>query len=426
MGLIDGLRNFFTRGDWYNIFRRLDGSTAFGKYKSDRDKFDMVFSNPAVLKVFSLQCDLFSLGKWYVYKNGKEQNNHPALKRLNSPNPLQSRSQFLWDYMFWNMIGTAYVYVDKNDPENDYNKLYVLSNHKLEFPDSLTKVKDRLIFTKATENDILNTYVKYRYDDGQTVDLLLKKILILTDLSNGLGNWFKGNSRLDALYKVVSNSESALDAKNINIRYSGKFMVAGKSNPDDVNSLPMGEDEKRDIKEKVLSDEPVTPVKSMIDIKRFVENMANLKLDEAYLADYFLIGNMYNIPRDVLEAYLSSTYENQEKARASHVSYTLQPKGEDFASGLSSKWGYTETGEEIVLDWSHLPFAQVFEKDKSEVDKNKSITFANLLNAGVSLEEINQFLDTGFKTGERNYVNSSGTLAVGQGEQGSSESQPKD
>jgi len=389
-------------GSTFLPFRFWSTSPQFNDYTKDSEKINAVFSNPAMLKVISLQCDLFSLAEVYVYKDGKRIEDDPALDRLNSPNPLQSRRQFLWDYMLWTMIGNANLYIDSKDASNERNRLYFLENNKIEWPLSLEKAKDKLIFSNAAEDELMNTQITYRYADGNTFKFPLRKLKVITDLSNGLGNWFKGFSRIDALYKVISNSEASLDAKNINTRYSGKFMVAGKSDIDDVSKNPLGTTEKNDIEAKINGPKEVYAVRSLIDIKRFVEDIGKLKLDEGYLASYFIIGNLYNIPRDVLEAYASSTYENQGKATAKHVSYTLDPKGQDLASSLGSHWGYDKEGKVIVLSWDHLPFNQIFEKDRAVTDQIKAQTFINLRKSGVSLEDANIFLDTNFKEGGDN------------------------
>lgn len=361
----------------------------------------MVLSSPAVLKVFCLQCDLFSLAKVYVYnKKGKIVEDDAALDRFESPNPMQSRSQFLWDFMFWSMLGNAHLYMDSDIVERDNAPMYWLNPAQLEWPLDIERKKDKLVFSKAAIADLNRTMLKYRYEDGTTFNFPLSKLTTFTDLTNGVGNWFKGFSRLDALYKVISNSEASLDSKNINVRYAGKFLVAGTQDPMNVSKTPMSEVEKQSIEERVNGDKQVHAIKSMIDIKRFVDDLRVLELDKSFLADYYLVGSMYNIPRDVLEAYASSTYENQEKARAGHVTYTLEPKAEQLGAGVAKAWGYNEKGKRVVLSWDHLPLANIFEKDKANVQATKVNIFNNLLRAGVPIEEINIFLDTNFTINE--------------------------
>jgi len=387
-------------------FRFWAASPVFNTYTQDVDKIRTIFSNPALLKVFCLQCDLFSLAKVYVYdSNDKEIPDDPAIARFNNPNPLQSGSQFLWDYMFWKMVGNAYLYMESNIVERDNAPMYWLENHKIEWPLSIENEADKLILSSAKLNEILGTVITYRYNDGSVFKFPLKKIATINDLSNGVGNWFKGFSRIDALYKVISNSEISLDSKNINVRYTAKFLVAGQQDPKDVTKIPMSADEKKDIEDKINGDtwndrtngeKQVHAVKSMIDIKRFVDDLRVLELDKSFLADYYLIGSMYGIPRDVLEAYASSTYENQEKARAGHISYTLEPAGEALGATIGKKWGYDTAGKKICLSWDHLPFTMVFEKDRMSVKQSQISILNQLLKAGISIEEANIFLDTEF------------------------------
>lgn len=379
----------------FNLNRQLDGKAKYNDYTSDYKKLNAIFTNPALLKVFALQCDLFSLGQVYVYKDGKALDSDPFLDMIKKPNMFQFESQFLWDMMFWNMVGNTYTYFDSKIPTED-NKFYVLETPKMCFPTEMKTYQDKIIFSKEAEDKIKSFKIYYKYADGSEAKFNWDKIIHTPDLTNGTGDWFRGASRIDALYKIVSNSEAAMDALNINIRYSGKFMVAGQADPNNVTQLPMGEVEKQDIETKMNGRKNVHAVKSMIDIKRFIDNLANLKLDEIQLAQYFLIGSMYGIPKDVLEAFNSGTYENQEKARGAFVSYCLAPKGKLFFEGFASFFGYDKQGKSIVIDWEHLPFMQVFAKERAETEKIKSQTLLNYMKAGVKKEEINEMMDTNF------------------------------
>lgn len=378
----------------YRLMHASPQFTTFGEYS---EKFQVVFSSPAVLKVFVLQCDLFSLGRVYVYdENEKLVKNDPALDRFKKPNFFQRRNQFLWDFMFWKMLGNAHLYLSSKLVERDNAPMYWLDPSKIEWPLELDKYKDNLVLSQSTLKEILSLEIIYRYESGETKKIKLSEVVNFADLSNGIGNWFKGHSRLDALYKIVANSEVGLDSKNINVRYTGKFMVAGTQDPKDVTKTPMSETEKTSIEERVNKDDKqVYAMRSLIDIKRFVDDIRVMPLDESFLADYYFIGSMYNIPKDILEAFAKgSTFENQEKSMGRHVSYTLEPAGEQLGDGVGEAWGYAD--KQICLSWDHLPFNQVFEKDRALVQQTKISTFNSLLKAGVKLEEANAFLDLNF------------------------------
>lgn len=381
---------FFSKG-----FSFFSAAAVFNSYGSDMQKLKMAFKNPALCKVIALQCDLFALGKVYVYKNGKEVENDPFLDMIEQPNNFQSRSQWLWDFMFWNMIGNAYLYMDSN-AVTDQNKLYWLVPTKIEFPQAFEKAKDKLILSKKSQSEIDALQIRYKYNDGTGADIPWSKIIHYADLTNGVGNWFKGNSRIEALAKVIDNSEEAIRSKNVNLRFTARFLLGGVNDVKDVTKRPLSEPEKEDLIDKSLHGDTVSAVRNMFELKRFVEDMGKLKLDEAFEADFFKIGTAYNIPKNVLETYLSdSTFENQEKARGAHVSYCLEPKSESLWTPIKKRIQYKN--KTIMMSWDHCPFMQVFENDRMLVSYRMSQALLNLQAAGASLDDINEVLDTKFK-----------------------------
>jgi hypothetical protein len=382
---------------WYPFSQILHGHTAY----QTTQKLNAVLQSPAVLKVFALQCDLFSMGKVTVEDdNGKPIDNDPFLALIRDPNPFtNTKSQFLWNFMFFNMLGTAYCYVDSKVVDKKGNKMYFLEPHKIDWPESFKRYRDKLIFSDAEVAALNKTNINYRYDDGSILQFPFDRLVISFDLTNAVGCFYAGPSRLDALYKIISNSEHTLDSENINIRYTGKFIVGADSK---VGQLPgLGQEEKEGIVANMEDGgKSVYPVRSKPTISQFVENLAQLQLDKQYLHQYFLIGNMYGIPRDVLEAYNSATYENQEKARAAHVNYCLEPKGNQFMDAYEVHFKYRQEGKNIKITWKDLPFMQVFAKERAETKKIQVEIMSALLKEGVSIEQVNEFLDTEFEIDE--------------------------
>lgn len=376
----NGFKNKFN-----NMFNSLfNAKPTYNDYSSESAKIEAALSNPALLKVFALQCDLFSLAKVSVIQNDKPLPEDPFLQLIENPNPFQSQRQFLWDFMFWNMIGNAVLYIKSGDVERDNNMMYFLDTSRLIFPNKLQEKVKNLVLSKKGFSDLQEEQVEYKNENGKSNYFKLKELLFITDLTNSTGNWFKGNSRLDALHKIITNSEAGIDSKNINARYLGKYIINGKIDESNVNLPMMKPEEKKEIEDRIDGKKKVFAVKTPIDIKRFIERADVLEsLDKSYLADYYKIGKMFGIPRDVLEAYESSTYENQEKARGSHVSYTLAPKGADLGDSVSKRIGYNIQRKKIVFDWSHLPFMQVFKKDEALVNVTNARAFDILVKAGV-------------------------------------------
>ena len=408
MSLLNSVTSWFRRrSSGWGGFRMYGANTEFNNYGDYKKKVNAILSNPALLKVFALQCDLFSLGRIEVVQtvNGKEKviMDDPALEIFTNPNLFQTKSQILWDIMFWNMVGNAYIYLDSDIATNMDNKMYCLDASKIEFPIELKQMMDKIILSKASEKAIMDQTITYRYSDGTSISFPLSRLITISDLTNGIGNWLKSPSRIDALYKVISNTEAALDATNINTRFSGKFMVAGTTDANDVNRLMLSKDEREDIEDKAQGPREVYGVKSLVEVKRFVEDIGALKLDETYRSAYFTIANMYGIPKEVAEAYLEgSTFENQEKATGRHVAYTLEPKGEDIGARIAKRFKYNLDNKKIRISWNHLMFMQVFRSEQAKANKIIADTFKVLLDQGVELQEVNEFLGTKFQTGEKN------------------------
>jgi len=355
------------------FYEVLNQNANLSKFKNDKEKLNVVLSNPAALKVFALNCDLFSLGKIntptetdFLYSQRKK------------PNFKQNWTQFLWDYMFFMQLGTAYLWTPNNQL-NETSPIQWLNPSNIEFDSNLIDKLNSLILSKITYLDIVKGTIKYNI--GNTSKIIpISEITPFYDLTNSVSdNHFKGVSRLDALYKIISNSENALNAKNINLEFSQKFVATAKN--DSLESVNMTDVEKRNIEGVVRSSKSVHAIKKPIEIKRFVDDIARLKLDECFYNDYFMIGSMYGIPKDILESNLKgSTYENQEKATNRHVEYVLKPKGQLLTDTFEDKFNYSE----LFMSWEHLAFNQVFEKELQEVIKlkldNKILADANNIN----------------------------------------------
>ena len=360
-------------GDWfYKLFK---GNNAAIAIKTERERLIAVLTNPAALKVFKLQCDMFSLAEVKAIRNKKVLDNDPLIKFLNQPNNYQNLRQYLWDYMFWTMLGTSYLYTNSKVLSPN-TKQYWLDPSRFDFTDEIINAMDKNVISDKAYKDNLKLTIEYSNLDGTVTTYALSEIMPFFDLSNGVGNWFRGNSAVDALYKVISNSDRGLDAKGVNLEFSGKYFISGTHKEEDVFGSPMSGMEKESIEDSVRTSKTVHATKSMVELKRFVDDIAKLKLDEGYMADYFIIGGMYGIPRDVLEVNAGgATFENQEKARVAHVDYCLKPKGQDLMLGLEKLFGYDAKNIDLVISWSHLGFMQVVERERATV---KSTQLANL------------------------------------------------
>ena len=351
-------------GSWfYNLFN----SNSLTKYTSDLEKLNTVLFNPAFLTVAKYQCDMFSLGRIKAMRNGKELPNDQLVNLLKYPNPFQTDKQYLWDYMFWLMLGTAYSYTSSKLIKDNTN-LYWLNPSCLVWDDKLCRKLDKIALSKGTVKDIEKLTIKYNNADGTQTTYSLGEIKPFFDLTNGLGNWYRGSSTVDALYKILSNSDASLDSKHSNLDFAGKFIVSGQNSMENIHETPMGNEESTDAKQKLKGKENVHVLKTPINIDRFVDNIDNLKLDKAYNEDVFKVAKLYNHPKAVIESLENTGVFGEEKkeAKADFVDEVLKPKGEDLMNGLETIFGYDDKNIDLVISYDHLSFMQVRNKQRQE------------------------------------------------------------
>jgi len=347
----DSAGNFF-----YSIMDMFQNGTT-KKWKSEKAKLEQCLNNPALLKVLSFRADLYSQAKIDRYLDNKEVEKDFLYSQSKQPNDWQSWIDLRWDISFYRDLGTCYIY-----KEGDVT--YCLNPVGIDFTDKQIKKFGKLTFSKygsESRNNMRNDTFTYINQNGEKQQLKFKNLYILSDLSNGVsGNWLKGNSRLDALYQVVLNSELSLTAKNRNLLFTTKFLVSGQSDESDIYKQPMDDTEQKSVVSGLLNKNiVVTP--SKVDITQMVSNLQSLKLDDSYIADLTIIGNMYGMSKDVLDIVSKgSTYENKEKSLGAFIDYSLMPK----LNQETDLWELVYEVEDLRGTFKHLPFNAVFEIDR--------------------------------------------------------------
>jgi hypothetical protein len=357
-----------------------------------------ILENPAALFIFILLPDLASMAKFKLYEEGEEEEGkeieqHKILDLLKSPNPMQTQKQFIWDYMFWRLLGCASLLSDSKVLKRDAgNIIYWLSPDCIDWPKWFRDNAQTLFFSEAAITELQEKDIKYK-TPNQTLPFKYKQLKQFSDISNGIKSWFEPPSRVDALYKIIENSDKVLNSKNVTSQLAGKFVVSGKHAATDTSTLPMGHKETADIERKVLSNKSIHGMKSMIDIKRFINDLGEIeKLDKAFMNDAFFIGKMLGIPKDVIESFeQGATYENQEKARALTISYCIQAAMDDACVGILDFYGIK--GYVLKATYDHLPFVQVFEKTRAETADKKASAFKKLVEGGADQEESANYLN---------------------------------
>jgi len=401
---------------WYRFF----GGDANYATLTQEQRLAYMLTNPALAKVVYLNCDVFSLGKI----ERKDGDTDSFIRMLQKPNRFQTMRQWLWSYRFWIMYGNAYLKPNTAIPGNSRAQLYWLDSSRIDWNDVVNENMDKLVLSNATKSELDRLTITYEYRNGQNEQFPLGELLHFHDLTNNTGNWYNGESRIDALKKVLQNNESLLDAKNINLEFVRKFLIGGDYDPTKnlASFANMQDIEKDDIENKLRGSKSVLPIKSKISIERFVENLADLKLDETYTADLLVIADMYGIPKELISVLLEgSTYENQEKALSRHISYSEMPKAQDLIEGLCGHFNLNP--DDYHMTWDYLSFMNHDNYKESQVNERNARTLAQLLEAGVNPEDALELLGMDVRI---NYEGNEARIEPNQEEEGQPNRESRD
>jgi hypothetical protein len=345
-----------TGGFFYSINNAF--KSLFSSGFPDNEKYEVIKNNPAVLYVFDFIAKNYSQMKINEWQNDKLKEKNAIYTIQDKPNQWQSWTDLLYDYAFYYCLGNVYLY-------KQAATIYCLNPFGIKLTSKQEKDFSKLSFSSYGENTAKNIKKgTFEYYDGSSnkYQLELSNLHIISDLSNSVsGSWFKANSKLDALYQVVKNTDLTTKAKYINTEFTGKFIVAGQSDPQNISELPMSQEEQQSIRQSVRGNEQVIPVKSKVAIERFVSDLNNLKLDESLIADIHIIGMMYGLSKDVIGIALQgSTYENKEKSFGAFVDYTLSPIARQMTDLIETLFDK----EDLRASWEDMPFNQVFKTEK--------------------------------------------------------------
>ena len=157
-------------------YERFIPKTQYNDYAEELEKLRVVMSNPALLRVIKIKCDLFSIGKIIEKDAQGEIVEESELQTFfEKPNFFQNQKQFLWDFMFWTCLGNARLMVDSKVLNNN-NVMYWLDSSKVEFSKYILDNADKLVLSKQTFKKFQDQNIEYRYTNGTKINIPFKKI----------------------------------------------------------------------------------------------------------------------------------------------------------------------------------------------------------------------------------------------------------
>lgn len=324
------------------------------------DKINVAIEHPILMPALNYRARHFSNVSFDVIDNeGVSVGDHWMLDLLEEPNPDQSKTDLLEQYIWYKYV-FGFVYLYPIGPKGfQPSTLYNLDSSLIKYPENF---KTKFILNTEKRDQ------QFLYDDTsneQRIRLTMDDIIPFYDLPNGLRENFlvTAPSRLDALKKPLHTVNLAYDAKNVAIKTNGREMFT--SSDKDMTGKTIGDREKSEIERRLMNNYglgagKMRSIATGVNIKyqSLHIQLADLGLDESVINDAEKIVIGMGIPPNGLRYNANeSTFENQKTSEINFIQNEIQTEMDDFTNSLTNKY-LKQEGLQLIGKYDHLPILQ--------------------------------------------------------------------
>jgi hypothetical protein len=304
-----------------------------------------------------------------VDAKGETVENNDVVNLLAKPNYFQSQSDFLYQYMwFLSTQGENFIYKIQPLSTQKASAMYNLIPNELDFKDVMKL--NKFITTQKDIKELESKIIEYKLD-SQTYKLPLKDIIPFFDIANGLkpNSLMSSPSRIKSITGVLNNIEENIKSKNINLKFSQKYLATNKNNVQGVATQIKTED--REAIDSILKTKSLQITNGDVAVTHLVSDLKKLYLDEQFAADANTVSIAFEMNNDIINYFLgkSSTYSNQEQGIIRFIQNSIQSMADNFCNSLTNSMGLEEQGLKLVASYNHLPVMQGVIKTKLETFK---------------------------------------------------------
>ena len=360
------------------------------KLKDTKDFEDAYTYNPVVQSIINIKAKAKANVNWLVKDIDTNEiiprsENDKAVKKayalMRKPNPLQTSQEFmLHSSAYLDTFGNNMIYANSAFKTVDLLNVSTLINlpsqgitikltGKWIDQIELSEIIEKYIL-KGNGDQVLDTY---RPDEV----LLLNDINITSKAPNIIGV-----SKLMALKEAISNIQMSLEARNVLMRKRGALGIISSDRKDATGSYPLLPLEKKEAQEEfdeyglLKNQSQYLLTRFPLKFQRTAMTVQQLMLFEELSSDTLLIANSFGVPEILVKNYLKGdTYENQDKSERRLYSGAVIPETETYARGLNDLLKMDQYGIAYYPSFDHIAVMQDDEKEKSEVEKNRSTTY---------------------------------------------------
>ena len=366
-----------------------------------KSMFDWFHINPIFYAVVMIKAREYSnMRIKVVSRDGKEEpeSTRKALPRklydlFNSPNVLQSRSEFLMQRkVFEEVCGNSFTYgnfaIGMTPNINTLTSLWNVWPAYMQF-------KLRGKYFEATNRDEIIEEWKFEYGNYKKTwkpNEIMHKNKPNTRIEDGL---IFGRSPASSLYKPLSNIDMAYEARNVLMRNKGMRAIISSNKSDDSGIVPLTPDEEKQVQEKMGEYGLLNGQKQFwfsplpLNVTAIDQDVQKLGLFEEIATDAMTVCNAYGVPEVLLKLYIKgATFENQEASVRRLYQGTIIPEAEDDMIAFNTFLGLNDTEWKLVPDFSHVAALQEDKKREAEkISSEKKMAMEEVKNKLITTQE---------------------------------------
>jgi len=307
--------------------------------------------------------------------------NSEVLKFLNKPNPLQRRSDFLYDFYVQNAIyRTTFCY--KNIPSRLAKAplaLWWLPGESMKI--NLTEK----MFDQLTIEGIVESYELVDYNKKFSPQEIIH---IIDGISQ---NKITAKPTIEAQQVPLSNIMAILKSYNIITSEKGMIGFIGGDAKDSTGmGIQMTEKERTQFENAyqrrygldstdghvMLTQAPLKWVPMTFDVKQ-------LMLFEGLEEFFSNLCGAYGHDRDIYPSVKGATFENKKQGLINTYQNTMTPLGCKMLEPISEIFGLPDKDQYLEPSWEHLPVMQEDEKNKAEALNTNVQAYSKMLADGI-------------------------------------------
>ena len=344
----------------------------------DDNAFKLANTVSEIYNPIDFIADRASKLRFYIAdKSGNEQINSPFNRCINSPNPLYTFSDLMYQAVF-SYLSDGNIYIYQSVPTmyeranaNTISRLDVLNPNFISIDE----------YTNISKLDVIriNDFIKRAYyHDGKRRELEKEKLFVFTydwqirDYSN-----FICRSPLFKSFRSINNLLATYSARyNIYVNNGAAGYLSKKSNPKNELEETLNPTDREAILKDINNRNGITGNRNLWGISsvpiEFINTLADIQRlmpFEETLEDAIKIAATYQIPAVLVPRQTQSTFNNQSEAERSVWENTIMSTVDTVASYFTKAWMLE--GLQIKADYSTVSALNENEIEKVDLISKK-------------------------------------------------------